>query len=552
MSSPDRPTGGWSDFPPSRRISVFFLIAALLFLVLPSFGTAQSPRRPTSPLQAATHALIEGRYDEVDAATDKLDARDPNVVALKGRAAIARGRYDAAEALLRPVAQRAPSSEAALELGLLQHMLGRADATSILEKVAGLADTSSDASEVARAARALRALGRFQEANAAYREASSGAPGEASIQSGWGELFFEKYNNAEALRSFQMALQADPRWAPALLGSARALSDDNPPQAVTLAKRALEINPSFVEANVFLAGEAADAGHLDEARALLGKALAVNPSSLDARAQLAAVAFVEDKPQEFEAEAAKTLAIAPNYGDVYRAAGELAAHNYRFDEAVALTRRALALDARNPRTLAALGIQLLRTGDEPAARAALEESLKLDPFDDRLRPNLLTMMDGLDKFVTVARWRSGTADAQGRGVRAPGIRGVDLAPGVEHHGGALRLHAEGPDPDRDLPEARRLRRPHRRPPRHDRRARRLLRPRGDDGFAAGQAAGRVPVGSDAVARAGTRDHAPDVEPARAALAHGKGFRSTRKNGRARSGVARWTSRSPGCSIAAKR
>ena len=85
-------------------------------------------------------------------------------------------------------------------------------------------------------------------------------------------------------------------------------------------------------------------------------------------------------------------------------------------------------------------------------------------------------------------------------------------------GEALRVHAARADPHRDVPEARRLRGPQRRPARHDRRARRLLRPRRDAGFAAGAAAGRVPVGSDALARAGARRHAADVEPARAALA----------------------------------
>src|SRR5215470_17890144 len=158
------------------RTSRFLLAAALAFLVLPSSGTAQAPRRPSTPLQAAQRALNEGRYDEVDAAVDKLDARDPAVTALKARAAIARGRYEAAEALLRPVVSRAPQSDAALELGLLEQMLGKSDATAILEKVAVLADTSDDPREVLRAARALRALERFREANAAYREAASGLP----------------------------------------------------------------------------------------------------------------------------------------------------------------------------------------------------------------------------------------------------------------------------------------------------------------------------------------------------------------------------------------
>ena len=163
---------------------MWLLAAALIFLALPSSGTAQAPRRAATPLQAATRALIEGRYDEVDAMADKLDARDPNVVALKARAAIARGRYAQAEAALRPVASRVPVSEAALELGLLAQMLGRSDARAVLDKVAAVANTSNDPYEVARAARALRALGRFQEASAASLTGNLDATGR-SAASAW-------------------------------------------------------------------------------------------------------------------------------------------------------------------------------------------------------------------------------------------------------------------------------------------------------------------------------------------------------------------------------
>ena len=202
----------------TSRVSHCLLVAALAFLVLPSYGTAQAPRRPhqpDTPYRAAIRALNEGRYDDVDAMADKMDPRDPNAAAVKARAAIARGRYPQAEALLRPVAARVPSSEAALELGLLQQMLGRPDATALLEKVAPLADTSDDPIEMARAGRALRALGRFHEANAAFRDASRGAPNDAAIETAFGELFLEKYDNVEALKSFQMALQMDPRWTAA-------------------------------------------------------------------------------------------------------------------------------------------------------------------------------------------------------------------------------------------------------------------------------------------------------------------------------------------------
>jgi tetratricopeptide (TPR) repeat protein len=391
---------GRSAFRPSRRLPAFgaaaiLVVGAALIPVL----IAQSTRRPPPGLQEATRALIEGRYDEVATLLANLDPQDPPVVAVRARALVARGRYEQAEAELRPVAQRAPTSEAALELGLLLQMLRRSDAAAVLGRVAALGGRANEAAALARGGRALRAIGSFQEANAAYRDAIGLAPSDPALNTAWGELFLEKYQRGEALKSFQTALKEDPKYAPALLGAARALAYDNPPQAVTIAKQVLDINPSDVGAHVMLASEAADAGTRDEARALLQKALAINPSSLEAIALVAALDYVEDKLPEFEAQVAKALALAPSFGEVYRTAGDLAARNYRFDEAVTLTRRALALDPRNPRSLAALGVHLLRTGDEPGAREVLEAAFKLDGFDV-ITYNLLQMMDTLDGFVT--------------------------------------------------------------------------------------------------------------------------------------------------------
>ena len=397
MSNPGPPASGWSAFPPSRRLCVSGIVALLLFTVP---GAAQAPRRAQPPLQVAARAFIEGRYDEIELLTEKLDARDPDIAALKARVAIARGRYAQAEAALRPIASRAPASEAALVLGLLQQLLGRADAPAVLDGVAATARRVTDPADLARAARALRALGRYADANAAYRAAAAAAPGDAAINTAWGELFLEKYNKPEAVKSFQMALRADEKYAPALLGLAEAMADDNPPQATELARRALAINPSYAEARVLLARQAIDVSRHDEAREALEQVLAINPFSLVAHAWLAAVAYVEDKVPEFEAEAAKALAIAPDGGGVYRVAGELAAHNYRFDEAVTLTRRALTLAPRNPQALADLGVHLLRTGDEVEARTVLDASFKIDPYN-AVSFNLLSLLDSLDTFTTV-------------------------------------------------------------------------------------------------------------------------------------------------------
>ena len=108
----------------------------------------------------------------------------------------------------------------------------------------------------------------------------------------------------------------------------------------------------------------------------------------------------------------------------------------------------------------------------------------------------------------------------------------------------VSVHAEGPDSHRDVPEARRLRRAHRRAAGHDRRARRVLRPRGDTRFAEGAAARRLQLGADALARAGARDHAAAVEAARAALAHRRHLDLRGEARVARRGAAKGSSRSP--------
>jgi tetratricopeptide (TPR) repeat protein len=372
-------------------VSVGFVLGGL---VLGETVAAQTARRAQTPLQQARAALLEGRYDEVESLVAPLGPNDPGAAALKARALEARGRYGEAEAVLRPVATRAPMSIAALELGMLLKMLGRADATAMLTRIA------AQSTDPLVEARARRALGDFKNAQEAFRAAVSRAPTDPEANTEWGELFLDAHNNADAVKSFQIALEADPKWTPALFGAAVALADDDPPQAMGAARKALEVNPSYAEAHVLLARQAMDQDKKDEARAALEKALAVNPSSLEAHATLAAIAYVEDRKSDFEAEVAKVLAISPTYAEVYRVTAELTSHNYRTDEAAALVRRAVDLQPRDARALSDLGGQLLRTGDETGALQALEAAYKLDPYDART-VNMLRLLDTLDKFVTV-------------------------------------------------------------------------------------------------------------------------------------------------------
>jgi cellulose synthase operon protein C len=364
------------------------------------------PETPDAHVRDAARALREGRYDKVDDLTEHAASQPPNVAAvlqtLHAKALIARGKYDEAAALLKTTATAAPTSDAPLELGLLQQYLGhREEATATLTALmkALVAQQTRSSTELLRAGRTARALGLFRQANSIFQELSRVEPQDPALQTAWGELFAEKYNTPEAIEAFRAALKTDPRWTDARVGLARALLDDDQAAAMDEAKQALTINKSSVPARLVYVQVALDERRLDDARSEIGKALEINPSSLEALALQAALANLEGRKPDFDAAAAKALAINPKYGELYRVAGSQAADHYRFDEAVALVKKAIALDPENSRAQGDLGMHLLRTGDEAGARVALEASFKRDAYDASTY-NLLSMLDGLDKFET--------------------------------------------------------------------------------------------------------------------------------------------------------
>jgi tetratricopeptide (TPR) repeat protein len=383
------------------RILLLFGFGLALVAATTAALAAQGGRGADSAMVAATRALNDGRYEEVETLLKASPAADQRIATLRARALIARGRYADAEGLLQRPASDSPASDAALELGLLQFRLGRrAEASKTLTPVLVAAGNATTAPDLTRAARAAHLLGEAQTAKEYFLEAEKLAPKDAALNLAFGELFLTGYNRQEAARSFEAALKADPTLAAAHLGLARAVAEDDGSAARKSAERALQINPSLTSGLLFMAELALDDGKRDEARQWIDKALSVNANDPEAYALLGAIATLQDRQADFKEAVTKALAVNPAYGDAFRIAGLHAARNYRFDEAVALTRRAISLDQDNPRAYAELGMHLLRTGDESGARQALERAFRADPFDV-VSYNLLGMLDTLDTFTTV-------------------------------------------------------------------------------------------------------------------------------------------------------
>jgi tetratricopeptide (TPR) repeat protein len=357
-------------------------------------------------IKTATAAIAHGKRTDAEATARGRGAGDPAAAVILGRLAIDRGQYDEALALLQPAAARSPLAEAALELGLLYRQLGRAsDAAGVLMPLVSATRGGVTADGLLRAARAAHALDQARTANSLYRDASDAMKNDPAVNTAWGRLFFEKHQPGEAVKSFRIAVQADASWAPAQIGLARALADDDPAASATAAARALQIDPVLVDAHLFVAEAALDEDKPAEAKAAIDRVLAINPRSPEAHSLLAAIAWVAGRPAEYEAESALALGVNPTRGDTYRTVAAHAARKYRFDEAVALGRRAVALEPANMPAYADLGMNLLRLGAEPEARRMLDTAFRGDPYD-LVTLNLLRVLDTLDGFETL---KSGVA-----------------------------------------------------------------------------------------------------------------------------------------------
>ena len=387
--------------PVSPRILTrqrLLVVCGAMLVALSTSSSGQTPAVDNSPFGVATRAFNTGQFDQVDAALGS--ATDERAIVLRARAAIARGRYADAEKLLTGIVTSSPLGEAALELGRLHLYLGRREQGVRLLQAVFTRGPQNSPADLLRAGLAARALGRFQDANALLRNAASLRPDDPAINTAWGELFLEKYNTPDAVKSFQTALKTDESYVPARIGLAQATVDQNPPAAKSAAEAVLMVNPNHVPAHLLIAELALDDRQRDDARASIRRALEVNPNSLEARSLDAAIALLEGRTADFEAGVADVLKLNPSYGDVYRTAGDHLARNYRFDEAVPLTKRALELDPGSTRAYADLGSHLLRTGDESGARRALETAFKADPYDVVVF-NQLAMLDTVDKFETI-------------------------------------------------------------------------------------------------------------------------------------------------------
>ena len=205
---------------------------------------------------------------------------------------------------------------------------------------------------------------------------------EPSIYLALGRIAMLRLRMAEAEAHFNRALDVDPDFAAAYvtLGNLYALTS-GPRRALEYFQRAIEMDPGTAGPNAWCAIGQMHLGRLelDRAREAFDNALAIDKLNGQAHSGLAMVLIEQNRLEEAEAQMEAAMRFHPN--DVLALATLAGLHNKKeeYEQAIALARRALGINARSLRALNALGSALQSTGDLDGAAEALDTALELNP-----------------------------------------------------------------------------------------------------------------------------------------------------------------------------
>lgn len=324
---------------------------------------------------------------------------DAYLVYTKGRLLAAVGRYEEAEEAFRTAGRLKPDYwRNALELAFLLDETGRKSiARSIYNALyqrykQGIFRTPES---LGVAGQAAARIDEYHDANAAHRTAYQ--LDERNVQNlyWWAELFRAKYNDPEAQRTFEEALNINPNRADLYVGYAQSFGSFALKEE--WARKALEQNPNSVAALNIVAGLRILDGQYDVAEATVKKALTIHPASIQTLAHLASIHHLRGDTTAFASVEKQVLEINPRPSDFYVTLTDNAMLRFRYPDAVVFARKATSAEWDNAAAQAILGTSLLRAGRFEEAERHFDQSFRRDPFNLQVG-NTLTLLEEFEAF----------------------------------------------------------------------------------------------------------------------------------------------------------
>ena len=241
-------------------------------------------------------------------------------------------------------------------------------------------------------------LEQWDQANAQFRLATEPADSNPLYKVRWGMLLHERFNDSDAAGLFHEAVSKDPANAQAYIGLALISADNFDGHAADFAAKAAALDPKSADAHELMADIALTNDDRESAVAEANMAIALEDDALDAMAIHAAVELLADHAPD--AWIAKIAAVNPHYGEAYeRIAHQLELH-YRYEDAVTWYRKATDAEPEQWSAHSALGIDLMRLGQQDEPYKELELAYN-NGYRDAATVNSLRLIDSYKHFDTI-------------------------------------------------------------------------------------------------------------------------------------------------------
>lgn len=232
----------------------------------------------------------------------------------------------------------------------------------------------------------------YEAAKPVFEALLKANPKNAEYRVLYGEMFYERFNPADAQKLYEEALAIDPKNAHALLGMAQLAADNYDAKANDFASKALESDPKLYQAHELMAKVALEDDNQKKADSEADAALAIQPDALEAIAVKASIELLADKQSPW-------VARIGNRGKGYETIAHFYVINRRYEEGIEYYHKAIAAAPDLWSAHSQLGINLMRLGREVEARKELDLAYE-NHFRDAATSNSLTLMDSYKNFRT--------------------------------------------------------------------------------------------------------------------------------------------------------
>ena len=250
---------------------------------------------------------------------------------------------------------------------------------------------------------ALTALGHFEEAEVHLRRAIALNPRTQNVHFNLGMILYYQGRYEEALDATHVAVEQRPDFALGSINLGLALNAlGRSKEAETHLRHALELNPQNVNSFQKLIELLTPQGRYEEAMDLIALAVALAPDSTQAAELhflMGETARENGQPETAAEHYVHTLEMDPHHGQTLHWLAMLRLEQQRYNEALELFQRLVALHPDDAATYSNMGIALIFLGRNDEALQRFDQALALDPTLENVRANRETLLETMEGNV---------------------------------------------------------------------------------------------------------------------------------------------------------